>query len=249
MKISRYTVKAPVKMKAAVVADLHGKPTDILYKVLKEERPDAILCPGDLATVGDYHDRLIDPSRLEKRLQTQDGALEFLKVANDIAPVFYSRGNHEWGIDDVYRDTVKETGTVLLENEWVRFGDVWIGGLNSAHCGDQYRDGKLITEKKTGPDMEWLKHSPAGYKILLCHHPEYYPLIKDCADCVVAGHAHGGQWRFFCHGVFSPEQGFFPKYTKGIYQGKLVVSAGLTNTTWIPRLFNPTELVIIEFQI
>ena len=234
-------------MKAAVVADLHGQPSEELYKALIAEKPDVILCPGDLATVGEYYDHLIDPERREKRLKTQDGALSFLSKAVNIAPVFYSRGNHEWGIDDVYRESVKATGAVLLENEWVKFRDVWIGGQNSARCGAVYRDGKEIMEKKRSPDIEWLKNSPDGFKILLCHHPEYYPLIKDCANCVVAGHAHGGHWRFFGRGVFAPGQGIWPYYSKGMYD-KMIVSAGLANTTWVPRLFNPTELVIVEMS-
>ena len=245
MITTRYKINASVKLKAAVVADLHGEPTEALHEALEKEQPDVILIPGDLATVGEYDDRLVDPERRGKRLKTQEAGIRFLKTAMKIAPVFYSLGNHEWGIDDVYRDAVKETGAVLLENEWVKFCGLWIGGLNSAKCGVVYKDGKQITEDKKVPDTEWLKNSPDGYRLLCCHHPEYYPLIEDYADCVVAGHAHGAQWRFFGRGVFAPGQGFFPKYSKGRY-GKMLVSAGLTNTTRVPRIFNPTELVIIE---
>lgn len=236
-----------MKLKAAVVADLHGKPTKELYEALKTEWPDVILCPGDLATVGEYDDRLVDPDRREKRLKTQDGAISFLKTAVKIAPVFYSLGNHEWDIDDVYREEVKATGAVLLENEWTKFGEVWIGGQNSARCGAKYKDGKPITEKDRMPDTEWLKNSPDGYKALLSHHPEYLPLVEPYADLIVSGHSHGGQFRFFGHGLFAPGQGWFPKYSRGQY-GKMIVSAGLTNTTWVPRINNPTELVIIETE-
>ena len=247
MVITRYKVKGP-RVKLAVVADLHGRPTDELYEALKAEKPDAIVVPGDLATVGEYDDRLVDPDRREKRLKTQDGAIEFLKTAINIAPIFYSLGNHEWGVDDVYRDAVKETGTALLENEWVKFRNLWIGGQNSAKCGAKYKDGKLITEDRKEPNIEWLKQStPDGYRLLLCHHPEYYSLIEPYADCVISAHLHGGQWRVFGRGVWVPNLGLFPKYTKGQY-GKMIVSAGLTNTTWIPRINNPTELVIIETE-
>lgn len=56
----------------------------------------------------------------------------------------------------------------------------------------------------------------------------------------------GGQWRIFNHGVFAPGQGLWPKYTKGIYENRLIVSAGLSNTAGIPRFFNPTEVVYID---
>ena len=153
-------------------------------------------------------------------------------------------GNHEWGCNDEYREKVRETGTILLENEWAQFGDVWIGGQNSAKC---YMEDFRIEERKI-PDMQWLtEKKPEGYRILLCHHPDYYHMVKDYADLVISGHAHGGQWRFFGRGVFAPGQGLFPKYSRGQYD-KMIVSAGLTNTTWIPRLFNPTELVIVEMK-
>jgi hypothetical protein len=97
------------------------------------------------------------------------------------------------------------------------------------------------------PDTEWLKDSPEGYKVLLSHHPEYFGLIKDYADLILAGHSHGGQIRLFGHGLFAPGQGFLPKYSKGRYEN-MIVSAGLANTTWVPRLFNPTEIVIVEMK-
>ena len=252
MVITRYRITAPKKMKAAVVADLHGKPTEALYRELKDEKPDVILVPGDLCTIGEYDDkddRLVDPDRREKRLRTQNGALEFLREAVKIAPTFMSRGNHEWGIDDVYREEVKSTGAVLIENEWAEYSPgVFIGGQNSARCGAKYKDGKLITEDKKEPDIEWLKQStPDGWRVLLCHHPEYYDIVEPYADLILSGHSHGSQIILFGRGLFAPGQGWFPKYTKGQY-GKMIVSAGLTNTTWVPRINNPTELVIIEAE-
>ena len=41
-------------------------------------------------------------------------------------------------------------------------------------------------------------------------------------------------------------KGFWPKFTSGIYYGRLVVSRGLSNTAKVPRLLNPLELVYIE---
>jgi len=180
--ITWYQVKGP-KLKAAVVADLHGKPSHKLYDALKAEQPDVILIPGDLATVGEYKDWSIDPDRLERIRKTQESAIEFLRTAVTIAPTFYARGNHEWANpDDVYFEKVRRTGAVLLENEWTKFGEVWIGGQSSAK---RYGLEALI-EKNPPPDTEWLKDSPTDFKLLLCHHPEYYSLIKDYADCIVA---------------------------------------------------------------
>jgi predicted MPP superfamily phosphohydrolase len=38
----------------------------------------------------------------------------------------------------------------------------------------------------------------------------------------------------------------FPGYTGGMYDGKLIVSRGLSNTSRFPRIGNPTELVYID---
>ena len=108
MKVTRYKIKGP-KLKIAVVADLHGETIEELITALKAEQPDLIAIPGDLCTIGEPEVKVVDPVKRERRLQGQERALEFLETANAIAPVFYSRGNHEWGCDDEYRDKVKAT--------------------------------------------------------------------------------------------------------------------------------------------
>ena len=113
-------------------------------------------------------------------------------------------------------------------------------------------------DHRSFPSVSWLEQFSqlSGYKVLLSHHPEYFDLIDSVSsspeapaapsvDLLLCGHTHGGQWRLFSHGLFAPGQGFFPKYSKGVY-GRMVISAGLTNTTWIPRINNPTEIVYIN---
>ena len=110
--------------------------------------------------------------------------------------------------------------------------------------------GGTVTASQHHPDTAWLQAfsatAPNLPHILLSHHPEYLPLVPPSVDLVLSGHAHGGQWRVFSHGVWCPGQGLWPKYTKGVYEGRLVVSAGLANTAKVPRIFNPTETVFIE---
>lgn len=86
-----------------------------------------------------------------------------------------------------------------------------------------------------------------GFKILLDHHPENFERITKGRDIdlVLSGHAHGEQIRVLNHRLYAPHQGFFPKYTSGVYDNKLVVSRGLANIKLIPRIGNPTELVYI----
>ena len=108
--------------------------------------------------------------------------------------------------------------------------------------------GGAVHARDHKPETGWLEAycSTPGFHILLSHHPEYCPLIPASVDLVLSGHAHGGQWRVFNHGVWAPGQSWWPRWTKGVYEGRLVVSAGLSNTTWIPRIWNPTEVVYLE---
>ena len=88
-----------------------------------------------------------------------------------------------------------------------------------------------------------------GFKLLLCHHPEYFaPLVQGLdIDLTLAGHAHGGQIRLGAQGIYSPGQGFFPKLTSGFYfDDKLFVSRGMTNSACAPRLWCPCELVMVR---
>lgn len=232
MIITRYRLTGP-KTKIAVVADLHDKPARRVLDALQKEKPDVICIPGDLRS-----GRLCDTDK--NVLSAQQNALRFLKDCASIAPTVYSRGNHERNYDETDIAAVRETGVYFPENEWMTLGALALGGLASTSKG-RYERGE-----SPPPKTAWLSEAPAGYRIVLCHHPEYYPLISDKPiDLILAGHAHGGQWRFFGQGIFAPGQGLFPKYTRGIY-GNMVVSAGLANEKLIPRLWNPTELVILE---
>jgi hypothetical protein len=128
-------------------------------------------------------------------------------------------------------------------------GGITIGGLSTGYV-EGLKQGRL--KKTPRPRLEALEgfFAKDGFKILLSHHPEYYPrYLKDKnVGLIISGHAHGGQWRMFGRGVFAPGQGLFPKYTSGIHDGRLIISRGAVNNSKpIPRFFNPSE--ILEIQI
>ena len=155
------------------------------------------------------------------------------------------------------------TGAVILDNTWTDFNGIQIGGLTSGNVLKyrRYRENKperypyissKICSVKARPDLPWLDRfeEREGYKLLLCHHPEYRDeyLKEKNIDLIVCGHAHGGQIRLFGQGLYAPGQGIFPKYTSGFY-GNMFVSRGLANTGWpIPRLFNRRQIVYLHFS-
>lgn len=239
MQITEYRVKAPVtrNLKAAFIADSHDKPYRAIVDRIKEACVDVIFCTGDIIY---GHD------------DTVNNSFDMLKELRAIAPVFMSLGNHEGGAVKKVRFFCKNNGITLLENEYIEFEGIKIGGITSGLIVND----ESVQEHHLGmtppPNLEWLKSFAAlnGYKLLLNHHPEYYPdYIKELdIDLTLSGHAHGGQIRIFGQGMIAPGQGFFPKYTSGMYDGRLIVSRGLANNAPpIPRLFNSTELIFIEF--
>lgn len=161
---------------------------------------------------------------------------DFLTDISRIAPVVMSVGNHEQKFLDEDLKLFKELNIKLLDNsaESFNFGgeEIFIGGLST------FYDEKFLDRFSENN----------GYKILLCHHPIYYErFVRDKdIDLVLAGHNHGGQVRFRNRGLLSSGEGFFPKYDKGVFEGRLVVSAGCSGTVAIPRINNPREIIIIE---
>ena len=249
MKKTVYRIKNPKfkkKICVCVVSDLHGGDPTGAIEVIREAQPDYILCPGDIFERLDGRDTPI-----------YRNGIHFFREASKIAPVLYCTGNHEDGGVHSYRvrtgkrvikreysesaiKDIKESGAILLENSFVLRDGIAFGGLLSG-----------VINEGSEPDLSFLDGfcSCDAPKILLCHHPEYYEkyLNGRDIDLIVSGHAHGGQWRIFGRGVYAPGQGLLPKYTRGVFDDRLVVSAGL-KTGIIPRFFNPSEVVFIEIK-
>lgn len=229
---------AQTKLNIALVTDLHGCSYEHLVECLRTEAPDLILIAGDLMEDVELTDEWAS-------------GYAFLRTCAAIAPTYYSLGNHET-IGSTRKDAnyasdminearmrIGKTGVTLLHNESVLWNGIRICGLTSG-----------LTKTENHPDIAVLAGfaSLREFRILLCHHPEYYaPYIRPTGiELTVCGHAHGGQWRFFGRGLYAPGQGIFPKYTAGVIDNRCVISRGLGDHTRIPRFCNPRELVIIR---
>lgn len=251
MKISEYKIKNKrfsQKYVFALISDLHTESSLGVIEALKTIRPDYILAAGDI----------FEPLLDKNRNKNQSG-YELLAACSGIAPTIFSPGNHEIGgthswspmwrfakgkkktYDKKSIELVRECGVCFLEDDCVKFGEIYFGGLCSGIVSDDMRPDLSFVERFSKIDAP---------KVLVCHHPEYYKkyLKEKGIDLIVSGHAHGGQWRLFGRGVFAPGQGFFPKYTSGVYDNVLVVSRGITSGGAIPRIFNPPEIVKIVIE-
>ncbi len=227
INISEVTVTAPIprELRLAVVADLHDREGERVAEMVLACHPDACLLAGDLFET--------PPRRSYYRY---DEAITLLRRLAPRMPVFYAPGNHDFTMPPAVSEEMDKCGVIRLIDSHLTWEGILIGGIASA----QYT-GKV-------PNLAFLRSfaSLDGYKLLIAHHPEYFRYIRPLGiDLTVAGHAHGGQWRIFGRGVFSPGQGLFPRYTEGLYENRLLVSRGLKISRPIPRIRNPREVVIL----
>lgn len=219
------------------ISDLHnkrfGKNQRRLLSEIEKCNPDMIVITGDL----------IDSNRTDIEI-----AMEFVDGAVKIAPVYYVTGNHEKWLSENEKqklmERLEEVGAVVLDNEKV---EITVGhdkmillGLDDAHLMDDTLKRLAVGTENT-------------FTVLLAHEPQnlsYYS--EENIDLVLAGHAHGGQFRIpFLGGVVAPDQGFFPTYTAGLYHDKstsMIVSRGLGNSVIPIRIFNRPDIVCVEIQ-
>ncbi len=249
--------------KIAVIADFHNSNPDPVIHSISSHHPDLICIPGDAVNGWIPHSDLF--------MMEQLNVIALLSLLSTIAPTYFSLGNHERMLMKKDIDIIENTGVHVLDNAWISLSineyPIILGGLTSGrvigyniwkdknHPGESYPR-QLHTERiytDECPRTEWLKGFLAdwGYHILLCHHPEYYSQLPSGIDLTLAGHTHGGQIRIGKLGLYAPGQGWFPKYSGGLYSssstGPMIVSRGLANLKkQVPRFGNPTEIVYIE---
>lgn len=230
MDVSEYEIrseKVKDRLVFCILSDLHcrrfGKNQKRITDIVNEKDPDCILIPGDLF---DYE-------------RDHEISFELIRMLKG-RPVFFSTGNHDIYLKNLteLKKRLKEEGVNIIDDRTVMFRDCEITGL---------RDRGF---RKNLPD---LSTDFTGFKVLLSHRPEYIRQYNEMEyDLIVSGHAHGGQWciPFTKQGLFTPQQGFLPKYTHGMHDlksGKLVISRGLASGhPYLPRLYNNPEIVFVE---
>lgn len=222
----------------AHVSDLHnatiGKGNRRLLSAIRDTEPDIIVITGDL---------------IDSRRTDMDVAFDFVREAAQIAPVLYVSGNHEARLDyPAIRQGLREAGANILDDDKMILGD----GENSlAFLG--LADQSFSSAEEMSEKLDSLLQETAGYRILLCHRPELFDIFqKKDIDLMLSGHAHGGQVRIpFVGGLYTPDQGLFPKYDAGLYEAegsRLLISRGLGDTILPLRIGNRHTLLVIELR-
>ena len=225
-------------IRIAIASDLHGADYRLPISLLKKEKPDLIVCPGDIFEMRE------GLSERKKEYINKNG-YSFLSEASKIAPTFFSRGNHDAFPTASELGKLRQTGAVVLDGCFEKAEGLIIGGLGSGGSNRYFK-------RTNSPDKEEFVEEfskEKGFKLLLCHHPEYYEkyIKRFPVDLTVCGHAHGGQWVILGKAIFAPGQGLFPKYVSGSYDGgRMIVSRGMGGLTKIPRISSPEEIIIVS---
>lgn len=234
--------------KIVQISDYHNahllRGHDRLLFLIKNAKPDIIVITGDF---------------FDSRRTDIDSSLSFVKELSEISPCYYIAGNHESRKNEIFKELLSEFDklniTVLnnrsisleLNNEALSL----IGITDPAFYVDENDHNGIKTQ--INQNLKEAIPNNNNFKILLSHRPEHIDIYaKHGADLVLSGHAHGGQIRFpFKNGIIAPGQGFFPKYTSGLYiLGKtdMIVSRGIGNSKFPFRINNRPEVVVISLE-
>ena len=210
--------------------------------------------PVRLAVLTDLHACAYGEGQRELLDAVAEQSPDLVLLCGDIVddgPTYYVTGNHEFwtGRVDEVKARLEERGAVVLAGDCVT---VTAAGQTVQLCGI---DDPSVGETRWREQLEAVTAALDGENcsILMTHRPER---TEDYAgrgfELVLAGHAHGGQWRLpgLLNGLFAPDQGLFPTYAGGRYalgDTTLLVSRGLAReSTRLPRFYNRPELVVVE---
>ncbi|MBR1796543.1 MAG: metallophosphoesterase [Clostridiales bacterium] len=248
LKVVNYTIdsdKIDAPVRIALITDLHscayGDHESELIDAVDGQHPDIVLLGGDIFD--------------EK--SNNENTSDFLHGISELYPTYYVTGNHEFwgGVDkyEAYMDVVEECGIIRLQGDVIPLhingNYISLAGVDDFDC--YLVDSDLILENQFVD--AYLSLDADSYNIILAHRPDYFDTYEaQDYDLALCGHVHGGQWRIpgLINGIYAPDQGLFPKYAGGVYEEDtttMIVSRGLAReTTWVPRIYNPPELVIVD---
>lgn len=241
LAVRRYRVeseKLEREIRVVFLSDLHscehGPGQRKLLELVARQEPDVILLGGDWVD-DDFGHR---PPGL---------AYKAARALAAMAPTYYVCGNHEvWsGYGEELKEEIAGCGVTVLAGEEAMLGDgLRLFGLDDPAVGEETWSAQLAEGKGGLAEGE--------FSLLLTHRPERVEEYGGF-DLVLAGHAHGGQWRLpgLVNGVYAPDQGWFPAYAGGRYDleqgGVMIVGRGLSKeSTRVPRFFDRPEIVVVE---
>ena len=180
--------------------------------------------------------------------------------------------------NNVFKTSLENMGVKILNNkiDYINIGDkkIQITGIQDpatlykdkkyAYVGENNQDkvrqiiNDLRLNKKDNSEINNNNNNETNneelYNIVLSHRPEYFEMYSEYdIDLLLSGHTHGGVVVLpFIGGIYAHPQGWFPKYTSGIYEKdnfKMIIGRGIGYSGIKVRIFNPPEIneIILDF--
>ena len=239
----------------AVISDFHdnqlGEANKDLINQINSLSPNIILVVGDIVNSDSRGSKIVT---------------NLMKQLCENHKVFYSLGNTDidymkTGTSNLVKE-LEDVGVTVLDNE---YKDIDLNG-NKIRIGGMYAyafglNGNNNVDKNTMEEgaFDFLNdfQDTDNYKIMMAHRPDSF-IFGDASkvwdiDIVVSGHTHGGQVVLpFVGGLYGGDQGWFPKYDKGLFdlnKIKLLITSGLgSGKQKLPRFNNPPEVVNLKIS-
>ena len=250
LEVTNYTVpldNVQGDVKIVFLSDLHceeyGENNAELLAIVNAQSPDIIALPGDL------FNRESDDAEIDK-------VCKFISQLPQIAPTYFSIGNHETDYiaesENSILEKVRNTGVTVLE---CAYEDLTVNGT-TFRIGGVSELAYKGADDKYDPAAEMFLTDYCDTKlptVLLSHRPEAFCFKDACkewnVDLILSGHTHGGLVRLpVIGGLVAPIQGLFPDVYYGeyeFYNTKMIVTSGLAGYYWAPRMFNPPEICVV----
>lgn len=245
------------------LTDIHSVRSEaqgqLIYEKTAAQEPDVICITGDLVDSKYYAGHGVGGEAL---------TLELMEKLVALSPVYFIYGNHEMILLDnpeknAFKVALEELGVHIINNEVTEVSlenngeKIYIAGIQDPST--LYKDPKYAYYDTNAERMEAMLDdvmegiAEDDFLLLLSHRPEYLELYDQYeVDLCLSGHAHGGQFRIpFVGGVYAPGQGFWPKYTVGVYETEdmeMYVGTGIGNSVIPVRVFNPPEILTIVLE-
>ena len=233
--IKKYKIKTDKQcnMRIAVLSDYHSSRglSKSVFQKLADCKPDIIVIAGDF---------------VDRRHPYYDDTKQLLKRICEISPVYFTNGNNEDFIGSGKTEQYLDCKDIMLNEQYKILENYSILGISDSISGN---DGKKS-------DLLRLFEQLDNYKIVVCHRPTEFSAGLNISgydvDLVISGHCHGGMIRIpFFGALISPDEGFFPKYSKGLYfenGSTMAVSGGAGNHPLPLRLNNFPEIMCIDIE-
>lgn len=219
--------------KIVLVSDLHIgnlNNKNFLEKTIaniQAQQPDYVVIAGDAFDGPD--------------VETKYFIENFKKLTSSI-PVIYAPGNHEeYGPYNKFISTIKESGIVVLEDDFKKVGDILFIGFKYHN-----KETPELRAKISSKIIEAKQTSPNTFSLVINHAPIFISTFeKEGIDLSVHGHTHRGQFwpnNYITKMVYGD---YYYGYNKS---GNLnvITSKGTGLATVYNRLFNRPEVVVIS---